>query len=640
MKKALVLLLAVTGYYGYAQNQQPINLDSVTIDTKTRIPKKNSGKITTVITTEMLKNQQGSSVADVINTVAGIEINGNLSNDGQNLSYIVRGGNNRQVLIMVDGVALNDASQIANDYDLRLLPVTDVASIEIMKGASSVLYGSGAAAAVININTKKASDKPVSASFSTILGSNRSTENNEYDLAQFTNAVGVDGSLGKFIYDLDFSHRYTDGLSAVAAPEGSPLLNSDKFNRFNTRINLGYKISENIKFNQFFAYDKFKAGFDEFDFTDAENSSISEQLRTGGHFEWKYSKGMYNFNDSYTVIKRDIESGFPSKFDSRAYAFDTYINHQLIPKLNAVLGLNANFSNFESFAIPFGAAEFEEQVNRDDARFNIIDPYLNLVYQSGFGLNLNAGARLNIHSEYGTNAVYNLNPSYVFEIGNYDLKVLSSYSTAYITPSLFQLYDPQFGNAELDPEENRTIEVGLSIINSKTFNISVLYFDRLEENFVDFVNVDPDNFIFQYRNLTDEFEASGVEIEVAFSGLERLMFNANYTNTQRDERFALRVPEHKANAYASYSIKPSTSVGLNYQFVGERTDRFFNPDTFESEDVLLSEYSLIGLTFASKLTENVSVFAEVFNLFDEEYEELFRFQTRGRNVRLGFTLDF
>ena len=43
------------------------------------------------------------------------------------------------------------------------------------------------------------------------------------------------------------------------------------------------------------------------------------------------------------------------------------------------------------------------------ATFNLIDPYITAVYNSDFGFNLNAGARLNIHSKYGSNFVYNIN---------------------------------------------------------------------------------------------------------------------------------------------------------------------------------------------------------------------------------------
>ena len=51
----------------------------------------------------------------------------------------------------------------------------------------------------------------------------------------------------------------------------------------------------------------------------------------------------------------------------------------------------------------------------DLAKMNTIDTYLNAVYNSDFGLNVNAGTRLDIHSTYGNNMVYNVNPSYNFK---------------------------------------------------------------------------------------------------------------------------------------------------------------------------------------------------------------------------------
>jgi len=88
----------------------------------------------------------------------------------------------------------------------------------------------------------------------------------------------------------------------------------------------------------------------------------------------------------------------------------------------------------------------------------MVDPYATVVYNSNFGLNINAGSRLNVHSEYGDHWVYNVNPSFNFKT-NFPLKVLASYSTAYITPSLYQLYS-EYGNTHLTPEESSTVEAG------------------------------------------------------------------------------------------------------------------------------------------------------------------------------------
>ncbi len=110
---------------------------------------------------------------------------------------------------------LSDPSSIANDFDLRLLPLDQVASIEIVKGASSTLYGSGAATAVINITTKTPKDKKISLQLQSTLGTNQSQNDQDYDIAQFDNSVAVSGRLSKFDYQVNFSNRYSENLSSI-----------------------------------------------------------------------------------------------------------------------------------------------------------------------------------------------------------------------------------------------------------------------------------------------------------------------------------------------------------------------------------------------------------------------------------------
>ncbi|MDC1325312.1 TonB-dependent receptor [Ulvibacter sp.] len=630
MKQKLFWALCFTagGFMYSQQNQKTVQLDSVQIDTKTMLPRKSSGKVVFKITSQDLEKKSGMSVSQIVNQVSGIEINGSRGNEGQNLGYFVRGGRNRQVVIMIDGVQMNDPSQIANDFDLRLLSSAAIESIEIIKGASSVLYGSGAATAVISITTKKTSEEPVAAVFSSSYGSNSAAENRDGALNEFTNYVGVNGTVHGFFYKLDLSNRFSDGLSAIAADEGDPKFQEDVFNRYNLNLNVGYHFSKQFKISRFFGIDNFKAGFDDFSYVDADNESESKQRRTGGTLQWKHKKATVTFNDSYTWIEREISASFPSKYDAEAYSFDAFANYEVTSEISTMVGLNGNFATFNSFSIPFGGRDFK------------LDPYLNLVYISKFGLNINTGLRLNMHSDYGNNVVYNINPSYNFDFKNNNLKILASYSTAYITPSLFQLYDPLYGNASLQPEENTTMEAGVEFTSANALRFSVVYFSRNETNYVDFVNVDPDLFIYQYQNTNDAFTASGIEIEASKKFAKKFTAIANYTNTQADERFALRIPEHKLNASLGYQVFVTTYLGLNYQFNSERDESFFNPLTFESENTVLSSYGLLDITGSHRLSKNVQLFASMSNILNEEFEELYRYQTRGRNFRLGFTLTF
>ncbi len=392
--------------------------------------------------------------------------------------------------------------------------------------------------------------------------------------------------------------------------------------------------------SQFFSFDKFKAGFDDFSYQDANHQSVTEQLRTGGHFEWKYNKGIYVFNDTYTWIDRAITSGFPARYESKAYTLDNYVNQKVTKSLSVLLGFGYQYSAFSAFIIPFGTTTFVEDVNEDTAKFNGFDPYLNIVYSAPFGLNVNAGMRLNTHSTYDPHLVYQINPSYGFRFGKGTMKLLGSYSTAFITPSLFQVFDPRYGNSALLPEENATIEGGFEYTSEKELRISTVYFRRSEKNFIDFILVDPDQFEYQYRNTDETFETSGLEIEISKGFFKSLQFSANYTFTQADEQFVLRIPKHKLNGNLSYQLNDRTTVSAHYRWTGDRTDSYFDPMTFENTQVILEAYNVLDINASTSIGNHLTLFASLTNILNSEYEELYRYQTLGRNLHVGFTLRF
>ena len=634
-------LLCTALSYSQTATEEVESLDEVVlIDSKMEIKRENSGKVVTRISAEEIERSSGQSVAEVINRVSGIEINGTRSNDGQNLGYYIRGGRNRQVVILVDGVQLTDASSIANDFDLRLLPLDQVSSIEIIKGASSTLYGSGAATAVINISTKEPGNKLIGLQLHTTLGTNNSSKNKDLSIARFDNAVAVGGRASKFDYQVNFSNRFSKGMSAVKPQDEEVEFEDDPFNKYNVYARIGYKLSERLKFHFFGNYDNFKSSFDDsFMYQDANNNLNSAQFRTGSHWVANYTNGSFIFSDSYTVLNREVTSAYPVKYDSKVYAFDAHNKYIFNEIFHTVIGVNGVWSEFNSYGIPFGESDFEKTASADEANFDIIDPYLNLVYISGWGLNFNTGARLNVHSEYGNHLVYNLNPSFTYALEEGYLKALVSYGTAYITPSLYQLYDTVYGNTGLKPEESRTVEGGLEY-DGKNFRLSGIYFERKTRNFVDFVTIDAENFLSQFRNIEDTFYARGVEVEFKTTLFPNLDLTGNYTYTKAAERFSLRIPSHKVNAMLAYNINAKTFTSLTYQFNDQRTDSFFNNETFANETVVLNGYGILDYYLSHSVNENIKVFAGMSNITNETYEEIYRFTARGRNARIGLVLNF
>jgi vitamin B12 transporter len=640
-KKVCVLSVCFTliSTFGFSQQQEETKVEQLTevvvTNSRFEIKKEDSGKVITKITQEELQHLQGKSIAEIINTTVGIEINGTKSNAGQNLSYFVRGGSNRQVLILIDCIQVTDASQIANDYDLRLLNADQVESIEILKGASSTLYGSGAATAVINIKLKEASKKSISANFRSVLGSNQSQSDTNYVIEDFRNSVSINGTVNKFSYLASFGNQYTNGLSAVA--NGTE---PDAFNSINGNLKLAYNFSKAFKTTIYGSFDKYKADFDDgFVFVDADNILKTDQYRYGLSSEYKYNNGSITVNAAYNDVERDVASSFPSQFNSNGLVVDAFNKYNFNNRFYTVLGINIQENTMESFSIPFGGTTFEQSINPETASFSIIDPYANVVYTSDFGLSINAGVRLNNHSEYGSHVVYSVNPSFKKEVSFGYIKGLASYGTAYITPSLFQLFEPTFGNIDLKPEENATLEIGaeFGIKDKATFN--VIYFNRKETNFIDFVDLG--SFVFQYKNTDESFTASGIEFTGNYKFNKRVRLNANATYTKVEEDLKLRIPEFKINANLNYQVSDATYLSLSYQYNDTREDTFFNSATFASETVNLKSYSLLDFYVSHRLIKNrMTLFTNITNILNTNYQELFGFTTKGKNINIGFNLSF
>lgn len=625
--------------FGFAQKHSDIlkvqQLEEIVLtDSRFALKRENSGKVITKISSANLKKLQGQSIAEIIGRTVGVEVNGVRSNAGQNLNYFVRGGRNRQVLILIDGIQVSDPSQIANDYDLRLLNADQVESIEILKGASSTLYGTGAASAVINITLKKAVNIPFVLNLRSTLGSSQTSKANSYSVEDFRNSVTINGSSGDLDYLANFGHQFTDGLSAIASGD-----ESDTYNSHNGNLKLAYRFNDAFKLAAYGSFDRFNANFDDnFVMIDADNVSISKQYRLGLSSEYNYKNGSLIINTAFTDVNREIQSGFPSKFNAQSIVVDAFNRYNFNNKFFTVLGLNYQDNKMESFLIPFGTSDFSRAIDPEKANFMITDPYVNMVYVSNAGFNVNAGLRLNNHSEYSSQLVYSINPSYKKKLDFGYLKGLLSYSTAFITPSLYQLFEPNVGNTDLKPEENQTIEIGGELFIQNKATLSLVYFNRNEKNFIDYR--DTGNFVFQYQNINDTFTAQGLEFVANVTAIKNFNINANVTYTRLEEDLSLRIPELKINARLDYQLSEKTLISLAYQFNDDRDDVFFSNETFESVTVNLEPYIIADFYISQNIIrDKMTIFANITNLFNEEYQELFGFATRGRNINMGFNLN-
>ncbi len=634
------MLLCSLAIQAQEQDSVKLNLlnEVVVSDTKFAQSKEKSGKIIEVITAKDFEQRKGQNLANVLSQMVGLEINGNQSVGGKNLSYYIRGGRNRQVVIYIDGVPITDASGISNEFDLRLLPAENVEKIEIMKGAASTLYGTGAATGVINITLKKSSNKNIVANAYLNLGTQNTSETNKYSGQEANQGFSVNGKVAKISYLTSITSSEINGISEAKGAN----FEEDTFSRINILQKIGVKLSDKLNVDFFGNLDKINTSFDNsyggenFSADELFNKSTSEQFRLGFLSKYKTQKNELQLNSNFTSIKRNVflNNSWTNSIDSYKYTsrninIDAVDKYEFSKEIFMVLGTQFQY---------FDMTQLDEytDIQRSNAKINIIDPYVTFVYNSSFGLNINAGARLNNHSIYGSQLVYNFNPNYSFK--NFPLKLIASYSTAFITPSLYQLYS-EYGNLDLKPEENATLEAGFeySFLHKKIV-LNAVAFYRDETNSIGFYT-NPTTFLSNYTNIEGTNNAKGIETTINYKFNKKINISANYTFIQMEEALNRLIPKHKTNANFNYQLTNRTNFNLTYQYVNDRRDSYFDNTTYNTNNVTLKSYQLVHSNISYNLIKNrLNIFGAVSNIFNADFEENIGFNTKGRNYKVGLNI--
>lgn len=623
------------------QEKKVEQLEEIVISaTKFELKKENTGKVIYKISQKDIQRNAGKSVIELLSNVLGVEIRGVNSNPGEPRSTYIRGGRSRQALVLIDGVPLSDPTGIEQSYDLRLLSLNQIESIEVLKGASSTLYGSGAGTGVINIILKKASENTVSGVYEVSLGTNSTSKNSTSSLNDKNQNISINGTLDKFKYNAFFNITGTSGFSSAKSTLTIPF-EEDTYSSNNGFLKLGYEFNTQFRIETFLNFDTFDYTFDAGAFNDSDiNLGNQEQFRIGIRPQLKYKKGEVFLNASINSLDRSFESFNSFSGGTNVFVYKgTSVNLDLVNKYeftkNFQLITGINYQKHENESISdFG------NIDPDLANFNVVDPYVSAVYITDFGLSINAGGRLNIHSNYGNNFVYDTNLAFgIVKKDEINLKLISSYSTAFIAPSLYQLFS-DYGSTNLAPETNRTFEFGFESKLGQQWGLSAVYYNRVEENKVIFLNLPTPPYGI-YANALETIDVSGIEADVTFTISKELTTTVGYAFVDKTSDIDY-IPKNKLTA--SFVANPIKNLAISTMFknVGERS--LF--DAFGSfgeagKDVILPSYSLLDMNVNYKVLEGkVLLFGSITNLLNEDYEETIGFNTRGRNFKMGIRIQF
>jgi len=642
---SFALLLATLA--ATAQDTTGKRLNEVVV-TANKYPQKQreTGKVITVINQTTLQHLSTKTIGEVLNTVAGVTINGANNNPGTNLGVSIRGSSFGNALILIDGIPVNDPSLTSNYYDLNFINLNQVERIEILKGGQSTLYGSDAVAGVINIITKKAGDKPLSVQAIAKAGS----------YGTFDGTAGINGHLKKWTYSLQHTFVHSDGFSSAYDSTGHANFDRDGFRQNTTRATLGYALSNKVTTQVFGSYSGYKAGIDAGAFQDDADYTIKNKNAQGGMgLTVAQAHGRLQFNYHFNYVQRsylndsaDRSNPYAyysnSSYTGRTHFAELYQTFQLAP-VQLLIGADYRYNNTaqESSSIgsfgPYTAAPFTGHMWQ-------LSPYASAVYDRQ-GWNVELGGRWNYHNTYGNNFTYTFNPSYLIRD---KVKLFGNLSSAFKVPSLYQLFDAAAGNKDLQPETSTTVEGGLAVYAADGLQLRTTYFNRQTKNAILYVITDPANYTAQYRN-SNRQNARGVEVEAAYQTSKwNIVSNYTYTAARIKSDFTesgnalgkdttynnlYRVPRHAVNAFVSYNITPQLNIGTLVKYVGKRMEPVYmaTPNT-------LAAYYTIDLSASYRFNPAWRIFADFKNITNQRYFDISGYTSRRFNLMAGVQVTF
>ena len=582
-----------------------VSLEEVVIsDSRFALKRSQSGKMVVKISSKEIEKFSGLGLGALLSSHLGIDVLGRNLHSGQNPTLSIRGGRNRQVLILIDGVRVSDPSRIDNDFDINSLNLEMIESIEVVKGAASALYGGSAAAGVVNITTKKASE-----SISVFIKKTWGTEQAANELLNSVNAgnhiINLTGTAAGIGFQASYAERYSDGLSAVKG--GTP----DAFNLTNFNIGFSGKVNEAVKWQLKWNSDEVSSDLDSgYPIKDADYKYDTSLNRFSLNTYYAYENGSLNLNAGFQDNDREYESPFTYGYESDNLNIDLYNKYIFNNKFYTILGLQYQNSEME--------AAYDTRVSQSDV-------YINTVYLDPSGFNFNVGLRYNHHDNYGGNFIYSINPSFNIDLNeDQKLKLLSSYSKAFISPGLYQLFDPVYGNPDLKPEENKSFEFGFEI-RSENKTLSLVYFNRSENPTLIF-----DNTTSKYGNSSKKIVYEGLEMGYEVNIREAMDIRLNYLYTDSTTGDLRMISKHSFNGVVDFPLSPKTYFNIIGQYHGKRIANDKVTD--------LDAYGLVTLQLNHRLgNRNANLFFSVVNLFDAEYVIIPMYTTRGRNVLAGIS---
>lgn len=516
-----------------------------------------------------------------------------LTNQGPQSSLFLRGANSSHVTVLIDGVQVNDPSSPNRAFDFSKISLSSLKSIEILQGPQSIIHGGDALAGVISLTTK---DQGTKNRASLALG--------RYQTLNSSVTVGARFAALKSQTTIDLLDSKGFSLAKTAK---SSLATADP----RQRLNLTQQLStDTLKFSLSLLQDKFSIDRNSSSgYTDDPNDYSRDQQAS---LSLNYTKALtQNFKQNYLLGARQqkretiqIKDDFHSQEKK-----DTFRSSLIDVKLDHSLFLGKHSSQF---GVDFYLEKSKFPQKRQTQTKAL---YLQQRYDHNHFF-VSAGARVDSV----------VTQSFSVGMTPYENAILKyHYATGFKEPSLFQLFDTNFGNPSLSPERSTHHE--LSWLHKGFFQLAV--FETRTKNLISF---DPQSFVSiniggsRVRGIEWQstlFNSLAHQISMDITALEAIELET--------KKKLLRRPERKWGLKWSADWSAQWNSFIHLRWLSSR---------LEFDGTQLGAFSQVDALAKYRLDQDTQLSVKMENVFKAQNETAAGFNTGGRIWTLGFQRNF
>ena len=653
-------LIAPSYSFGDNDSQHYAQLDEYVITgTRTKKLLVDSPVKVEIVTKEDIKLNNSKNLRDALENVPGISLRQVHGKNGYEVW--MQGVDGKRVLVLVDSERVSRSTN--GTTDLTQISVLNIVQIEIVKGATSALYGSNAIGGVINVITEK-TNEPLTYTLQGDLGSygDQNTSGDKLDDATRSVAGNMQFVEEKWDGHLSLSYNDTDGHTKHKNPWTEEGHNGTTLSSSGTiayapqggyRFYLGAMLYNEEAFNQYNSTGPSPKPYRKSEEADRISYKTgAEILHDGNEIDIKYFHETFKDITSQDLISNaGLEQYRESEHQEQSLSINW--NYDPSAERRRTIGMLYTGEEIEQFQWKLDDAGDKNYSNEivPGADATRIELYAQEDIFFDNGLELLPGFRLQHDSDFGKHFTPKINGRY--ELSNSESLKTSlrfGFGRGYRTPTLKERYfefDHRqhgymvMGNDDLDPEYSDSFQLGWVVNVQDDLMIDINFFRNHLKDFIEteLSHVEADGTaIYRYGNI-EKARTQGIELVYQYKALDQLEISGGYTlQHAKDRATNLWLAKLPRNALkTNFDFKPfannNTVVRINYRW--ESRSYFDSTNIYESPS-----HSIFDFKVSHDFGNGLSIYSGIDNLSDVQKQNNNDLRpTEGRYFYLGLRLE-